>query len=303
MRIVSLLPSATEIVHALNRGADLVGRSEECDFPPSVRELPVVMRARTRDFEAPSRAIDDRVRRERTSGESLYELDLDLLRSLVPDVLLTQDLCGVCSVTEAEVETACRSAGLRPRIVSLTPRRLVEVWESIRRVGDAIRAASSADRLATSLRTRVPLPAARPAAAPRVAIVEWLDPPILAGLWSPDIVVAAGGRPVGVDAGAPGVRTTWATLARSPPDLLVVAPCSFSVDRTRHELRSTGLLESVGSVRARLGTFLADEAYFSRPGPRLADGVELVRALLAGGEGQGPMPVERWSAAAEVTLP
>ncbi|HLM70481.1 MAG TPA: ABC transporter substrate-binding protein [Thermoplasmata archaeon] len=292
MRVVSLLPSATEIVFALGHGSELVGRSVDCDFPDAARALPVVMHPRAWDYDAPSSVIDERVRRARSSGESLYELDVERLRELRPDLLLTQDLCGVCSVTEREVGEACQRAGIRPEVVSLTPRTLEEVWRSVDAVGRALGDPAAGARLSRTLRTRSqrqPSPT-----RPRVAVIEWLDPPILAGLWTPDIVEGAGGQPIGPDAGDPAARTTWPAIVASDVDLLLLSPCSFSVDRSRGELEARPLASLVDGVRASYGTFVADEAYFSRPGPRLADGVELVRSLLA--RSTGPHPMEVWRA-------
>ncbi|MGP8074892.1 MAG: ABC transporter substrate-binding protein [Thermoplasmata archaeon] len=292
MRVVSLLPSATEIVFALGHGSELVGRSVDCDFPDAARALPVVMHPRAWDHDAPSSVIDERVRRARSSGESLYELDVERLRELRPDLLLTQDLCGVCSVTEREVREACQRAGIRPEVVSLTPRTLEDVWRSVDAVGRALGDPAAGARLSRTLRTRSqrqPSPT-----RPRVAVIEWLDPPILAGLWTPDIVEGAGGQPIGPDAGDPAARTTWPAIVASDVDLLLLSPCSFSVDRSRGELEARPLASLVDGVRASYGTFVADEAYFSRPGPRLADGVELVRSLLA--RSTGPHPMEVWQA-------
>jgi len=292
MRVVSLLPSATEIVFALGHGSELVGRSVDCDFPDAARALPVVMHPRAWDYDAPSSVIDERVRRARSSGESLYELDVERLRELRPDLLLTQDLCGVCSVTEREVGEACQRAGIRPEVVSLTPRTLEEVWRSVDAVGRALGDPAAGARLSRTLRTRSqrqPSPT-----RPRVAVIEWLDPPILAGLWTPDIVEGAGGQPIGPNAGDPAARTTWPAIVASDVDLLLLSPCSFSVDRSRGELEARPLASLVDGVRASYGTFVADEAYFSRPGPRLADGVELVRSLLA--RSTGPHPMEVWRA-------
>jgi len=298
MRIVSVLPSATEIVWTLGHGPELVARSEECDYPPEVRRLPAVMRPKTRDFELPSAAIDARVQSVRSRQESLYELDIPTLQRLNPDLLLTQDLCGVCSVTDAEVASACATAGIAPRIVSLAPRTLEEVAVSLEQVGEAIGDASAGRTAADLFRQRIraldPVPAAN-----RVAIVEWLDPPILAGLWAPDQVRAAGGVALATQPGTPGVRTRWDALGELRPDLVILAPCSFPVDRTRREIAST---PSIRAALSRLhpprGIWLADEAYFSRPGPRLADGVELIRSLLHGSRPTGRLPVEQWSPAA-----
>jgi iron complex transport system substrate-binding protein len=289
VRVVSVLPSATEIVCALGHGDELVGRSAECDYPATVRSLPVVMRPRTLDSDQPSRAIDARVQEVRSRGESLYELDLDLLRKLDPDVIFTQDLCGVCSVTDAEVAAACAKADVAPLIVSLTPRTLESVWRSVESVGRALDDADAGKSLARRLRSR-----ARPTGSkdpvPRVAVIEWLDPPILAGLWTPDIVRSAGGTSPGVRSGRPGVRTDWATLAESDWDLAILSPCSFTVERTHRELAAAGLRAEVERLHPTLGTFVADEAYFSRPGPRLAEGIDLVRHLIARTSWEAPMP-------------
>lgn len=288
MRVISVLPSATEIVWALGHGGDLVARSSECDYPSEVGTLPVVMRARTLDRDRPSREIDARVRESRRRGESLYELDQELLRELRPDLLLTQDLCRVCSVTEEEVIEACSVAGVHPRVVSLRPTRLSEVWDSVETVGDSLGEPSRGRELANSLRART---APRAPTGQTVAVVEWLDPPILSGLWTPDMVAAAGGIPVGPSVAEPGARTRWSELRALAPDLVVLSPCSFSVERSLRELGDPRIADELRSVEPPLGTFVADEAYFSRPGPRLADGVELLRALLTGTVPSGPMPV------------
>ena len=281
MRIVSVLPSATEIVCALDHGKDLVGRSEECDFPPEVKRLPIVMKARTRDGELPSKAIDSRVQQTLNRDESLYELDLGLLRKLAPDLLLTQDLCRVCSVTEEEVAAACRSAGIAPRVLSLTPTSLEGVWDSLRQVSLAIGAEREAAALLADLRARSRPPGGgQRKPAPRVAVIEWLHPPILAGLWTPDVVRSAGGEPLGSTSGNPGIRTTWEELARWRPDLVVLSPCSFGVKRTLRELEDPGLRRKVEGVAPARGTWILDEAYFSRPGPRLVEGIRILRVLL-----------------------
>jgi iron complex transport system substrate-binding protein len=297
VRIVSVLPSATEIVCALGARRELVGRSAECDYPSDVREVPVVMRPRTLDADRPSAEIDRRVQAARANGESLYELDVELLRALRPDVLLTQDLCGVCSVTGEEVAVACASAGVRPAVVSLSPRTLEEVWRTFTTVGEAIGRPREARELVERSRSR-PEGTGSPGRF-RVAVVEWLDPPILAGLWTPDIVRAAGGTPVGPASGDVGSRTGWTELATVRPELVVLSPCSFSAGRTEQELLDPTLAAGVRAVAPRLGTFVADEAYFSRPGPRLSEGVRLVRALLGGSLPPSSMPVRRWTPAPE----
>ncbi|MGA7923087.1 MAG: cobalamin-binding protein [Thermoplasmata archaeon] len=292
-RVVSLLPSATEIVARLGAESWLVGRSEECDSPASVLTLPVVMRARTLDRDQPSGEIDARVRATRQQNQSLYALDLVALRTLRPDVIFTQDLCGVCSVTESEVTSACRDSGVTPRIVSLSPRSLDSVWDSVVQVGDALQLSDRGRALADELRRRAAKTG--PSSGARVVVVEWLDPPFVAGLWAPDMIAAAGGIPVGTTSTSEGLRSTWAHVRDLRPDLVIVSPCSFPVSRTVTELHESPAGEKLGQMRPSLGTWLVDEAYFSRPGPRLAEGVELIRALLGGEEPAHPlMPVRRW---------
>ena len=225
------------------------------------------------------------------------DLDVPLLTRLAPDLILTQDLCRVCSVTDAEVLSACQSADLDPRILSLSPRRLPDVWDSTEAIGKALGEDLRATSLAHELRGRSAPSADALSVRPRVAVLEWVDPPILVGLWGPDIIEAAGGVPVRGQGGEPGTRVDWTDLDRTAPELVVVSPCSFGVPRTRAEIEAApGVHRALTALQPRLGTWLADEAYFSRPGPRLADGVELLRQLLAGQPPTAPMPVERWMA-------
>ncbi len=290
MRVVSVLPSATEMVCALGHAAELVGRSAECDFPAEVRSRPVVMWPRAWDADSPSAEIDARVSATRSQGQSLYRLDVPRLAELRPDVLLTQDLCGVCSVTGTEVQAACAEAGVRPEVVSLTPRTLEDVWANVEEVGAALADRPRGAALSATLRRRTaPVGSGRGC---RVAVLEWLDPPILAGLWVPDIIARAGGIAVAGRPGEPGVRTTWTGVADLHPDLVILSPCSFGVERTQRELGAPavrGGMRRLANVTS--ATFLADEAYFSRPGPRLADGVELVRHLIEREPWAAPMPV------------
>lgn len=296
MRVVSLLPSATEIVCYLGAERDLVGRSAECDYPASIRDRPIVMHARTQDADAPSREIDARVRQARASGASLYELDVGALALLRPDLILTQDLCGVCSVTGDEVRSACRAAAIRPEILSLSPTGLAGVRESIRSIGSAIGVPESADRRLDELDHRQrSLPGSGSPARRTVAVVEWLDPPILAGLWVPEMIEAVGGTPFGgVRATEPGLRTTWERILEHPPEALVLSPCSFPVERTLQEASEPAVRRSLHSL-VGVPTWIADEAYFSRPGPRLWDGLDLLAAIVRQQQVPTPMPVLRWT--------
>jgi iron complex transport system substrate-binding protein len=291
VRIVSLLPSATETVAALGQARNLVGRSSECDVPRSVLGLPAVMRPRVWDPDRPSAEIDDRVRRTRAAAVSLYELDVPALARLRPDLVLTQDLCGVCSVTESEVEEACAAAGIRPKVLSHSPRTLPEVAETVEAIGAAIGERAGAKSIARAMLAK---PAPLQPHPPRVAVVEWLDPPILAGLWAAEMVGRAGGVSVGPAAGKVGERTTWSSIAERRPELVVLAPCSFSVERTVRELGRSTLGSELLGLRVRRGTWVVDEGYFSRPGPRLSDGIRVVRSLLGESRDDRPMAIQRW---------
>lgn len=290
MRVVSFLPSATEIVFALGAGEQLVGRSHECDFPAEVRGLPIVMRAKELDASLSSAEIDRRVQARMARHEALYEIDEAVLTRLQPDLLLTQDLCRVCSVTPEELSATLARTAQGARMLTLSPTRLPEVLSSI---GEVARALGLPDRgkaleadLARRLEAASPERSSKGTAAasgskPRVGVLEWLDPPILAGLWTPDMIRRAGGLPVLVRPGETSHRTTWDELRGAAFDLLVVSPCAFPLDRTLGELRGRQVhpLEDLHPAR---GIWAADEAFFSRPGPRVVEGVELLADLLHG---------------------
>jgi iron complex transport system substrate-binding protein len=278
---VTLLPAATEIVCALGLRDRLAGRSHCCDFPPDVAALPALTRARV-DAGQPSGALDTEVRRVREQALPLYDLDTTRLSALAPDVVVTQEACDVCAVSYAQVEDGLRRASVSARIVSLAPARLLDVVEDVRRVALACGVGERGDVLATSLRARLRA-AGRPASArPRVALVEWLDPLMLAGHWVPEAVEAAGGTYVGPAPGAPSPCVSWEELAALRPEAVVVAPCGFDLARTRDE---------AAPWEARLRTLaprlllMDGNAYWNRPGPRLVDAVETLAAWL-----REPMP-------------
>lgn len=294
MRVVSVLPSATEIVCAVGARTALVGRSAECDYPSGIEGLPVVMQAKSLGAEHSSREIDARVRAFRARDESLYAIDLARLAELRPDLLLTQDLCRVCSVTDDEARAACAQAGVAPRILSIAPRSLSEVWASVATIGAAVGRAEQGRRLSEELAARTP-PAGR-GSRPRVLVLEWIDPPIEAGLWTPELVESAGGRPWSRADTGTAHDVDLGTIAADPPDLVIVSPCSFPVERTRRELEGTELGGRLARLRVPRGVWLADEAHFSRPGPRLAEGRDLVERLLRGDRPSGRLPVVEWTA-------
>lgn len=285
-RIVSLLPSATEIVAALGHREHLVGRSHECDHPAGVEALPVCSRARL-DVHAGGARIDRAVRDLVRDGLSVYEVLAAPLRDAAPDVVVTQTQCEVCAVTPADVERALADwLGERPRIVSLAPDRLEDVWADIGRVGDALGTPARAATLVDSLRARmqsVAARAARRATRPRVACIEWMEPLMAAGNWMPELVAMAGGENLFGEAGAHSPWLEWETLAAADPEVIVVMPCGYSLERCRRESGALTAHPSWPGLRAaRTGrVYLTDgHQFFNRPGPRLADSLEILAHLL-----------------------
>ena len=277
MRLVSLLPSATEIVYALGLGDDLVGVTFECDEPPAARAGKTVV-VGGRDTRGLSPAeIDGYVKQTRSAGGDLYTLHADALAGLAPELILTQDLCRVCALPSGHVEDALAHLGCRADVLSLDPYTLAEVLGTITTVGDRAGVPERAATLVAALRARLDAVddavAGRP--RPRVAIVEWVDPPFTAGHWVPDLVTAAGGEPVAARPGARSVETTWAELAAAEPDVVLVTPCGFHLD---------GAAEQAAAVVPRFpgaAVWAIDgDGLVVRPGPRLVDGVEAIAAVL-----------------------
>jgi iron complex transport system substrate-binding protein len=229
VRLVSLLPSATEIVYALGLGEQLVGVTFECDEPASARaDKTVVVGGRDTSRMSPGE-IDEYVRTQLTSGADLYTLHERALAELDPDLILTQDLCRVCALPTGRIENALDYLGCRADVVSLDPRSLDEALDSILEVGARTGVPERAERLTAGLRARRGRIAASVAGRPRprVAVVEWVDPPFTAGHWIPDLVTAAGGEPVAARPGIPSVPVTWDEIAAEAPDIILVAPCGY----------------------------------------------------------------------------
>ena len=271
MRVVSLVPAATEIACAIGALADLVAVTHDCDFPASVRSLPRVTSA-TIPVGATSRQIDTLVRAATSRNESTFHLDAGALRDAAPDVILGQTLCAVCAVTLDQVP---RSLPREPRIVPLEAATLEGMYDDIARVGNALGRARQAQRLIASLRERVDVvrEAVAGRARPRVACIEWVDPPFNGGHWVPEQVALAGGADV---LGEPGTRSRelgWDEVRAARPDIVVVMPCGWDARRAEHEARA------IPDLRARV-VAVDGNAYFSRPGPRLIDGIELLGSLL-----------------------
>ncbi len=277
MRIVSLLPSATEIVYALGLGDQLVGVTFECDEPPSARqEKAVVVGGRDTSGMAPAE-IDAYVRAQLTAGGDLYTLHADALAGLDPELVLTQDLCRVCALPTDHVSDALGYLGCSAEVVSLDPHSLEDVLETITRVGGYTGTSARATELVAGLRTRLArvadAVAGRP--RPRVAVVEWVDPPFTGGHWVPDLVSAAGGLPVAAHPGAKSQQTTWAAIAAAEPDVVVVSPCGYHLDGAAQQA------ELVAGELPAVPVWAIDaDGIVVRPGPRLVDGVEALAAAL-----------------------
>jgi iron complex transport system substrate-binding protein len=277
MRIVSLLPSATEIVYALGLGDQLVGVTFECDEPASARrDKTVVVGGRDTSGMSPA-AIDAYVRAQLAAGRDLYTLHADALAALDPELILTQDLCRVCALPSGHVEDALNYLGCTAEVVSLDPYTLDDVLATILTVGEHTGAQQQAAHLVAALRQRLTAVADRVAGRrqPAVAVVEWVDPPFTAGHWVPDLVTAAGGRPVAASPGDRSVQTSWARIAAARPELAVVAPCGFHLDgaAAQAELAARRLPGvPVWAIDA--------DGLVVRPGPRLVDGVEALASIL-----------------------
>lgn len=295
MRIVSLLPSATEIVCAIGLEDELVGVTHECDWPPSIVGRPVVTRdagpqAGREDAPASSRSIHDRVTAAVHAGSSLYALDEDVLRSLEPDLILTQDLCRVCAVGSEAVGEAVRRLDADIEVVSLEPTSIEGVFHTITTVGAMAEVEDAAIDLVESLRERLVAVERRVAERreaghrpPRVVALEWLDPPFAVGHWVPEQIRRAGGWDLlGAD-GAKAREITWDAVADVDPELLFLMPCGYHLADTVRDWSSAPKPVWLADLpAARRGAIVAVDgsAYFSRPGPRLIDGIELLAEVM-----------------------
>ncbi|MGH7254491.1 MAG: cobalamin-binding protein [Nitrospirales bacterium] len=285
MRIVSLLPSATEVVAALGLAKDLVGISHECDYPPEVKDRPVLVKPTVEAERVTSADIDRQVRARLAAKEPLYRLDEALFRDLRPDLVISQDLCHVCAVTPDQLQRLVSSLQPVPRMLTLNPTTLAQVLGDIERIGTAVGRQNAAKILVGELRTkldRIGSKVAGVAQRPKVLCLEWLSPFFLGGHWVPEMVDLAGGLdPLGT-AKAPSRQVTWEEIVAAAPDVLVFMPCGFTIDRTLHELGRLDHHPDWSCLPAvRTGRVFAVEAvdYFSRPGPRLIDGVTILAAL------------------------
>jgi iron complex transport system substrate-binding protein len=285
MRICSLLPSATEILYAIGLGDSVFGVTHECDFPAEAATKPALIRPRVDPHASPAE-IDRRVSEIIARGESIYAVDAELLSSLSPDLILTQDLCHVCAASPDDLATALTRFPRQPQVLSLTPRSLAEVWDDIRRVGDATGRRREADVLATALEQRVAAietASARAATRPRVLCLEWLDPYFVGGHWIPEMVHKAGGEDVLGQLRQPSYKVTGDEILNSRPDVIVIMPCGYNTARVAAEFHPEQLprgADALLAVKERRVFAVDANSYFSRPGPRLADGVALLAHLI-----------------------
>ena len=296
-RIVSLIASATEIVHSLGELDHLVGRSHECDYPERVKSLPVCTRPRIA-VEANSQEIDRAVKESARTAVSIYDVFDDVIERLEPTHILTQVQCEVCAVSLRDVELAlARGMKGQPRIVSLQPDSLAAIWDDVRRVAGALGIAERGEKLVAELQARMAALTGRRTDRPRVACIEWMEPLMAAGNWTPELIEMAGGVNVFGEAGKHSPWMTWDALASADPDVIVIAPCGFDMARTGQEIYWMTGRPGWKQLRAvRQGrVYLADgNQYFNRPGPRVVETLEILVEMLSGAGSPGATP--RWRA-------
>jgi iron complex transport system substrate-binding protein len=286
MRVCSLLPSATEIAFALGLGDSVVGVTHECDYPPEAQKKPVVVKSAIDPRTNSSGQIDAIVNEHLQNKKSVYTIDLSRFREANPDVILTQELCDVCAVDYQEVAEAAKSLSKQPKIVSLTPSSLLDVLGDITRVGEATGKEKEAKAFVDSLRERIERvgeESSRSSSRPRVACLEWLDPLYSAGHWVPEMVELAGGKNGLGQKGVPSARIEWSRLVQFAPEVIALMPCGIDVERTLREIhllyRIPGWNE-LPAVRAKRVFAVDGNAYFSRSGPRLVDGLEIMAQII-----------------------
>ncbi|HEX8489932.1 MAG TPA: cobalamin-binding protein [Chthoniobacterales bacterium] len=285
-RIISLLPSATEIVAALGFGDHLVGRSHECDFPPGVEGLPICSSTKV-PADGTSYEIDERVKQIVAEGLSVYRVDADRLGRLRPDLILTQTQCAVCAVTPRDLEQAlCAWTGAQPAIVSLEPNDLADVWNDIRRVAEALGVPDRAEKLIGGLTERLAAIRAQAREAtsrPGVGAIEWLGPLMAGGNWMPELIEIAGGRSLFAKAGEHSNWLDWAVLVQADPEVILLLPCGFKIAQTIRDLNlltDNPAWADLRAVREGRVYVIDGHHYFNRPGPRLVESAEIVAEVL-----------------------
>jgi len=284
MRIVSLLPSATEILFALGLGEQVVGVSHECDYPPAARTKPVVIHSRIHKDTTPLE-IDRLVRQFTARGESVYSVDAEALRRLAPDLIVTQNLCSVCAASPEDLAAVLATFDYRPEVLSLDPLDLGDVWRDILWVGDETMRGHEAEHLLEFIGARlaaVESEIAQTVCRPRVAFLEWLQPVYVGGHWIPEMIEVAGGRDIFGKLRTPSFSLPLEDIITAQPEVLVIAPCGYDADQARAEYRSVTFpreWHEMPAVRNNQIYYVDANAYFSRPGPRLITGLEILAKL------------------------
>ena len=286
MKICSLLPSATEILYLIGAGDNVVGVTHECDFPPEARSKPIVVKSLISHDAHNSREVDRMVREALRNQQSLYTVDVERIATLAPEIIITQDLCEVCAIDQRQILRAFAHLPSKPEIVSLHPHTLEDVLQNILRVGGATGHTVQATAVVTQLRQRIAAvrrQVAQATSVPRVVCLEWLEPLMNAGHWVPEMVKLAGGIEPLSRIGEPSVRITWEDVMRVEPQILVLMPCGFSIERATRELdvltRRPGWSD-VPAVRDGRVYLTDASAYYNRSGPRLVEGLEILAELI-----------------------
>jgi iron complex transport system substrate-binding protein len=313
MRIISLLASATEIITELGCLEQMVGRSHECDYPPEILHLPVVSTTQI-NINTSSEQIDAQIKQLVQQKEviqedafkalSIYSLDVDLLQRLQPDIIFTQTQCEVCAVSERDVVQAIQHlTGLQPLVISLTPYQLSDVWEDVLRVGKALDRLEQAQKLVENYEQRLErlrgittdLCKGRP--EPRVTLLEWLDPLMATGNWTPELITYAGGKNIFGEIGQHAPWITWEELQAADPDILILAPCGFTLERTLQEvyvLQQHPVWRSLRAVQQERVYAIDGNSYINRSGPRLVESAEVLARVIWGMEIGVTVPEGSW---------
>jgi iron complex transport system substrate-binding protein len=288
MRICSLLPAATETAFALGLGDEIVGVTHECDYPAEAKQKPVVIRSVIDAARMTSEEIDRKVAEALHTGKGLYMIDEDALIDAAPDLILTQGLCDVCALDYNEVVKAAAKLSRQPAIMSLNPHGLADVLEDVRRIGAATKRINAAEALVQDLQRRIDRVAdARPAHRPRVVCLEWYEPLYAAGHWAPEMVELAGGEDLLGRQGEPSSKVEWREVLAARPEVILLMPCGFDVRRSVKEATPLRQREGWNDLPAvKMGRVFAvnGNAYFSRPGPRLINGLEILAQLIHPGK-------------------
>jgi len=285
LKIVSLLPSATEILCALGLEENIVGITHECDFPPSISDKPHLTKSRISHETMTSAEIDHAVRSQLDGHGSIYDLDTKLLEQLKPDLIITQELCEVCAVSYEQVQTAAKMFVADAKVVSLEPNTIADIFENIKTVGELCNVSEQAEQVVQNLQSRLDKVQEKTAnieKRPRVFMLEWLEPPFAPGHWTPEQVEIAGGNCILGKAGEKSVTTTYEAIQESKPEILVLIPCGYYTEDILRQLPKTNFPENFRSIPAiKNGNVWALDAssYFSRPAPRVVDGAEILAKI------------------------